>query len=449
MRKEVLSASAWATLALGGEAVAQATGPEWRLVYAVRYETEPVEGKRPDSRPSDREEEMTVGLGEGYFRIEKGRGQAVYDFRRKRVVATDEAGKGWHEVSLFTDLAFRVSEYGNRVGLGGMSREMGVSFGELSRLELETLFGIEMPGEEKSRIVEQEEGGMLRFRAGDAALAECAFSETALADPLATMLGRFLAYHCALHPQVRRAIVARKKVPKILEFRAREEGERRQGRFELKRAARGPRVGPDPPKGEGLTSAFEDLEPLLRRASSRPSGGTPVRAADFLKASTEAAAQGRFLDAFLAIAECRFQTGEDPPKEAAKALFEKGSEDPALVSYMASFREEDPQRAMQLLDSIPRDGLARAHLLDLAKANHLVSAGRADEADRLFRRALEANPRLVGAWHDLGNLYYHGYDTGKAWTCWDAARKIAPGHPMLRSVAELEERLERDFPDSF
>ena len=216
MRKEVLSASAWATLALGGEAVAQATGPEWRLVYAVRYETEPVEGKRPDSRPSDREEEMTVGLGEGYFRIEKGRGQAVYDFRRKRVVATDEAGKGWHEVSLFTDLAFRVSEYGNRVGLGGMSREMGVSFGELSRLELETLFGIEMPGEEKSRIVEQEEGGMLRFRAGDAALAECAFSETALADPLATMLGRFLAYHCALHPQVRRAIVARKKVPKIL-----------------------------------------------------------------------------------------------------------------------------------------------------------------------------------------------------------------------------------------
>jgi hypothetical protein len=63
--------------------------------------------------------------------------------------------------------------------------------------------------------------------------------------------------------------------------------------------------------------------------------------------------------------------------------------------------------------------------------------------------ALRVNPLLVSVYKDLGDLYLGGYRTRKAWTCWEAARRIAPGHALLAPVRTIEETLRKAHPDYF
>jgi hypothetical protein len=42
-----------------------------------------------------------------------------------------------------------------------------------------------------------------------------------------------------------------------------------------------------------------------------------------------------------------------------------------------------------------------------------------------------------------------GFRAGKAWACWDAARRVNPQHPMLLPVAEMESGLRTTFPEFF
>jgi hypothetical protein len=62
---------------------------------------------------------------------------------------------------------------------------------------------------------------------------------------------------------------------------------------------------------------------------------------------------------------------------------------------------------------------------------------------------LSRQPLLTGVWKDLGELYLGGYDAQRAWICWDAARRLAPMHPLLKDVGAREEKLLADYPDFF
>ena len=66
-----------------------------------------------------------------------------------------------------------------------------------------------------------------------------------------------------------------------------------------------------------------------------------------------------------------------------------------------------------------------------------------------FAKALSVNPFIVGAWLDAGRLYYNSFAMPMAWSCWDAARSIAPGSALFRDVDEMEAALRRKHPEFF
>lgn len=63
--------------------------------------------------------------------------------------------------------------------------------------------------------------------------------------------------------------------------------------------------------------------------------------------------------------------------------------------------------------------------------------------------ALTANPYIVGAWKDLGDLYFNEYNTRDAWRCWDLARELLPTHGLLKTVGEFEQNLLNTYPEFF
>jgi tetratricopeptide (TPR) repeat protein len=75
--------------------------------------------------------------------------------------------------------------------------------------------------------------------------------------------------------------------------------------------------------------------------------------------------------------------------------------------------------------------------------------GKPKAAIELLARAIEANPRLTGAYKDLGDLYLQDWDMERAWRCWDIARGIAPSHPLLRGVADYEQMLLERYLEYF
>ena len=67
----------------------------------------------------------------------------------------------------------------------------------------------------------------------------------------------------------------------------------------------------------------------------------------------------------------------------------------------------------------------------------------------LFLAALAADPRITGAWVDLGNIYYNGFRADAAWACWDAARSLRPQHYLVKQVDDLERKLRADHSEFF
>ena len=56
---------------------------------------------------------------------------------------------------------------------------------------------------------------------------------------------------------------------------------------------------------------------------------------------------------------------------------------------------------------------------------------------------------IVGAWKDLGDLYYQSYNPQAAWACWAAARSLNPKHNLLITVTEFETKLKTENPEFF
>ena len=77
-----------------------------------------------------------------------------------------------------------------------------------------------------------------------------------------------------------------------------------------------------------------------------------------------------------------------------------------------------------------RDPGVHAHLqTEIAK--DLVAAGRGDEAVRVFRKAIQADPRCVDAYLHLGDLYASRGQHGKALALWEGVAERTPDYAFL------------------
>jgi tetratricopeptide (TPR) repeat protein len=122
----------------------------------------------------------------------------------------------------------------------------------------------------------------------------------------------------------------------------------------------------------------------------------------------------------------------------------------ADIAEFAQARTKKQQTAtIRTLQRISSKRPDRAHFLTILQANNRVALGDLDVAEALYLDGLEVNLFLTGAWVDLGDLYFKKSEMKAAWCCWEVARRIDAAHPVLRSVNDLEKRLQADFPEYF
>src|SRR5262249_44251472 len=109
------------------------------------------------------------------------------------------------------------------------------------------------------------------------------------------------------------------------------------------------------------------------------------------------------------------------------------STDKAVANFFALLQpppsEADARAKLRVFEGLHDRAGRLAYLLGAFEASlHRMLKQRA-QAMATLTKVLEANPRVTGAWKDLGDMFSSVYDFTRAWLCWQRARAIAPAHP--------------------
>jgi protein O-GlcNAc transferase len=114
---------------------------------------------------------------------------------------------------------------------------------------------------------------------------------------------------------------------------------------------------------------------------------------------------------------------------------------PPLDEAQALLAARRPAEAAALLEPVEASSVDPEvhHLLGNARA----ALGRADDAERCYRRAVELEPRFRKSWNNLGNLAGARGDLDEALACYDRALALEPSAPTHFNRGRLHLRLGR------
>jgi len=435
-------------------AAARATGTAWVVTFDF-------DGRQTIGLGTGHEDEravhecQVVTLGPDVVRIDTEASSRVHDFARRRTLALDHERRTVARVSLFADVARRNDELRNRMRQATLLGSVGRLDPAYETFALETVFGmvhadegVEVPPTGLQRV---EDGATVSWVRRGTTVASFTFDGTAVPPAHARAWRRFVHHEWRLHPQVRDRLLARGEVPAVVRTTYRPFASA-IARADWTRVdvATGPLPEREAPAGyadEPLVDAR--VAPALAAARA----ADPASREALTARAREALEEDRVLDAWLTCLRAKLATGRALPIErevlAAAARAGERARIDALMDAVGG--AADPERAADVLlwlDGLGTDDPAHRAVLDVFAASALATL---DETDRAIERlvgALLARPDLAGALGDLGELFY-GPDMTTAWTCWDAARRLAPGHPLLAGVDEWEQRLLDEYPRFF
>ncbi len=432
---------------------------EWLLDYDVTEELriESTDANTP-AETSRRSFHQSVALAPSHLVVKDDRQQLIRDFASRRYHLINPATATYDTFSLFAFVDLLEAELANRNALGAGMRAADVSamatqfsrFDNETNLRLESLPHPQNPAEPV--IEETTVESALEFRHDGHLVARFTPSNTALPSDLQPRLASYLAYTFELHPKIRRRIVASSQIPQELRFTSRTGNRFTTTTLRLRSAASSStNTSLLPPNAAPANRPDDPVLQLLahiRRAEQTTPPASREETLAFVRSALDA---NRPLDALLALIEHQLQTGESIGEELRR-LRKRFDSDPGCRTYRGAFDQSSKEACEASLAAnatLDRSGLARAHMLELQRANHLARLGRAAEARESYLLVLRANPFHAGALHDLGALLARSWDHPKAWLCWDTARRLYPRHPMLKSIAEREQQLLSRYPEFF
>ncbi len=262
----------------------------------------------------------------------------------------------------------------------------------------------------------------------------------------AESLDKFLSLDKMLHPLVRRKVVSSMKIPKKITYRYYAGPEPTQVTLEL--SGSGPRAALDsivPPEYKRVFDERNPLKNILPHVFNDKSP-IPRRSKEWYTAAiSDARKKSQPLETLLLATEYLLETGDvKTGVDMMKQINADKPSDKDFHSYLSGQRFTDEATAQQNLDllgSIDRSVLQHAYIIDIMIATGRRKLNDTAGAIKLLIGVLEKNPYIAGVYNDLGDIFYSSYDKATAWSCWDAARQLAPNHPMLTPIIELESGL--------
>ncbi len=424
---------------------------EWVIQFDVNQETTILS---PDGKTAPRTEKRhyteTVALHENHLVADDEQWRTIFDFKHGQLIRLNLAHQTYTRGSIYPVAAFFEHELSNRNHLGGALRAAKLSPEPVyfDRFWNETVMHMESaqaPADMPVPKIEATQAGTAQeFRYAGQLVARFTPGSAKLTPVLQHRFVNYLAYQCALHPQIRQALAETGAPPQELTFHVTDTGKTSVTTLHLvssQAADTDSSVLPADAKPEPIDPQ-NPLAAVLAACDAVAAKPARPTLAEAVKFADAAIAGGRNLDAVLALLEYGLVSG-DQPIEAVKER-RAAFTDPVCQTYFKAFDQsskEAAERSLHANDSLDRKNLTKAYMLDVQRANLLEAVGRQNEAVPLFLSVLRANPYHTGALHDLGMIYARGYDEYLAWRCWTTARALYPHHPMLRDIDDFERKL--------
>jgi hypothetical protein len=422
------------------------------LTFSVASHVEPAPGHA--DKPTDETFPLVVTLGHRFFSTEAKDVRTIYDFERYRILRVNLRAKTFEDDSLYSDVGFRVLEFYNRMQLGNALRSANikspVSPEALQHFDVALVENLFSLADDKSRTVvdARKVKGATEYHWQQYTLMTVGDRTKPIPTEYQTEYWRFFRYYAGGHPRILESLASAKGVPErsiivLSNFKA----ETRT--LTLQSIA----TPPDAPYSlDGFTLAQPDREPYstLKLIGADAPHELQLRVETALKDRDSAFAQGKYLDAFLANQEAALSTGESTI-DWLRSARDKLNADPEVMRVAAALGKHDAGQAPRLADELASvRALAPAHVevLEIFEGNTRLEFGEAQGLGLLLSAA-RADPYLTGVWRDLGDHYYRSFHMAEAWACLDAARRIAPNHPMLKPADDMERALRAKNPEYF
>jgi len=417
--------------------------------------------------------------------------RVVLDFERLRRWTIDRAAGTFADDSLFASVGLRHFESPNREHIRQVIEASGGDGSPFAPIRIEHQLALLLPAS-RSRLVAHDDEvaattgrGLLAFlRAGPSGASGSSRSRAdpgdgirimdrgdqviyqhagepwlvharsgGLAQSCATIV-QFLRYCWGGHPLILGELTKLDFVPAEIELRALSPPPFDRGPITV-RAIAARRIPHPHPRTDHLRrvvahDARDPLDPLMLAQPAREGAADEVIGKGLAQARA-LLRSGNEVDGFLRFLELTLEVEVALPPDLAAAW--RAATDVRireLTAVLGSPRDAASAReAMAILTRL-RENLAHPNpVLDVFVAELSFTLGDPDRAKATLGRAIAANPRLVGAYKTLGDLYVARFDTARAWRCWDLARAICPSHPTLRPVFALEETLLSRYPEYF
>jgi hypothetical protein len=441
-------ATAWADLVL-----------EWQVdVTRVRH---PSSNKQPDEKRADdsekkpvqpeithQHEKWTVVLGDNYLQVDDGVSNTICDFTKRRMYMVSAGSDSYNVTSLYAVVGFRGPEFENRKRLSEILTKAGVKEMVMPRVLTEHLLSI-AERDESPELVKDSRVGWTVYSWQGLELLGYGGEIVPTTPQQRDAFVRFLTYRTAGHPDILKDLRSVNGIPSKLNITLRDVGMdvtrtltlvSHEERADQAYVLPAKRVEPDDELKEILTLAH-DLTPEKVVQHSQ----------QILKEAETDMQQGRLFDAMLGWLEYGLTSGDQSGKAIRGNLEElgKNADCVELFGALEPKTKEEAEKSVKTLAALRGKSQSRMHVLMIFEANTRTGLKDPGEASKLFRAALKDAPHIAGAWKDLGDIYYGSYNMPNAWRCWDAARQMAPQHPMLKDFDKFEQMLVTRHPEYF
>lgn len=423
-----------------------------------------------------------VSLGPDYLSVSSESGQTIIDTKLKRLMQVDRKAKVFVNNSLYAPAAFVQQELRNRLNLRGGMERAGVTAEKLpdnlKTFWIESDLGAEAgeQGPPAFQRIDHEDGSVSILFEGDV-VAFWKLSKTELSFAQTDTFRLFLQYHLKLHPRVRRAILAEKLLPERITYKRFRGKTKVEEDYRFRVLQRRPAAYP---LARGLEPQIEaragdtfhrEVYPVMAAAVVESQDKGPLGFDAYLESARGAMGRGATFDAWLMLMEATLHhpqlspfcgsTAEDHPgcfnQETVQNVLLKDARTRELQTALAlKQRANQPERMLERLRLISRDGLSKGYMLDVFSGNTLSQ--RPDLKEQfpqdpaaLIAAGIRRNPYVPTFYKDLGDHFARNRDFARAFICYDLGRALPDGgrHQKLQQISQQERDLERLFPDFF
>lgn len=381
--------------------------------------------------------------------IRSGDKEKIYDFFAGILNDVDHQEKSMTRMSLNAIPMFKEYEGKNRRVLAGAGKAAGIKNLQEDPFYLESVFGAQPDSETEKKITFKKDKTRVEVTYNGDVVASYVLSDQLVSDGLRDGYMKYLLYTHDIHPAIRKNIEGagaylsalsytnKSQLPVTSEYRYGMSGFRAPtiGRIEI-------------PQGYQINFAPDKrLDQIIKASQDRKAKSVD----DYNIAMSGFLSEKKYMEALCVFNEYVLETGgADIQKihDNIKRLFTEAPESsgaPQLAGAIGQAPEskEKITAAIKIIEEARSKNLPHGYVLNVFLANHLAMIGQSHKARDLILDALEQNPRLTGAYKDLGDKYLADYDMVNAWASWDQARKINPNHMLNAEISKLERSIKQ------